>query len=284
MLVEITESTLQEVVQFCSQIAKDKTLYGFPRLKDKEDVEQQFLRSLRKQDNKILDYYKDETLVAVLNLLVEPANHYLQAIGGLFTTQNFEEVMELFLQRIKKQYVGYDFFIGFPREHHQANAYFMKKEATLIDASLTMKLEVSDFIAQPKTEALITVTPDNVEKYAIFHDRHMGNIYWNSTRLIPKLDEWYLFYVEDNEVIVGSIFIRKCCDATLEIFGLVVEDTPCKDVLTLNILNQSLQQILTEDSQGTLFFIDESNEAQLQACLTTGFKQIDTYRCYKLSF
>ena len=147
-----------------------------------------------------------------------------------------------------------------------------------------MKLEVSDFIAQPKTETLITVTPDNVEKYAVFHDHHVGDIYWNSARLIPKLDEWYLFYVEDNEVIVGSIFIRKCGDASLEIFGLVVEDTPRKDVLTLNILNQSLQQILTEDSQGALFFIDESNEAQLQACLTTSFKQIDTYRCYKLSF
>ena len=134
MIVEIEKATLQEVVQFCSQIIQDKTQYGFPRLKDKEDVEQQFLRSLQKQDDKILAYYKDKTLVGVLNLLVEPADYYLQVIGGLFTTQNFEDVMELFLQHIKKQYVGYDFFVGFPREHYQANAYFTQKEATLIDA------------------------------------------------------------------------------------------------------------------------------------------------------
>ena len=78
MIIEINETKFDEVVQYCWEIAIDKTRYGFPRFETYEHLCNRFLRTLQHQDDKILAYYEGSTLLGVLNLYVEEKEKYLQ--------------------------------------------------------------------------------------------------------------------------------------------------------------------------------------------------------------
>lgn len=283
MIIEITEQSFDEVINFCWNIAQDKTQYGFPRFDNYQHLSQRFLDSLHHPDDKILVYYENGILVGVLNLFVETKENYLHAVGGVFTTENFNTITDLFIQYLQIHYPGYDFQIGFPVEHVAANNYFKNLNAPLLDASLTMKLVPLDFISHPDTHTLIKVTEHNFDKYATFHDKYFGSFYWNSTRLSKKMEQWYLFYLEQNDIIIGSIFIRQHNPWQLEVFGLILEEAYHSEDAELNLLSQALTQTLTDETQEVTFFVDEDNESHFKTCLKNGFKQFDTYRSYKIT-
>ena len=44
-----------------------------------------------------------------------------------------------------------------------------------------------------------------------------------------------------------------------------------------------MNHILEKDLEEILYFIDEYEDDKLKAALSIGFKQIDTYRSYKIS-
>lgn len=52
--------------------------------------------------------------------------------------------------------------------------------------------------------------------------------------------------------------------------------------LELDLLSKSLYDIFQEGKERVLNFIDEDADDELQAALKVGFKQIDSYRGYRL--
>lgn len=282
MIIQINEQKLEEIVAFCWDIAQDKKQYGFPRFVSYQHMFERFLKAVLHPQDKILGYYEDNILVGVLNLLVEEKENYLQAIGGIFTTADFTDVSNIFIDYLRINYVGYELDIGFPFEHVTANNYFKSINAQSLDAALTMKLKPHDFLYDTLSREIIQVDQSNFKEYAHFHDKHHATIYWNSTRILEKIELWHIFYIKRHNTIVASIFIRQNTPKQLEIYGLTVEEGYETEDFELKLLNQAIHQTLTPEIVEVLFFIDEDNESELKACLKTGFKQIDTYHSYKI--
>lgn len=283
MIIEVNEQMLDEVVEFCWDIAKDKHRYGFPRFDSYQSMSERFLKAALRPEDKILAYYKDEGLVGVLNLNVEGKENYLQAIGGIFTTADFNSVANLFIDYLRTNYAGFEFYIGFPVEHVAGNNYFKAIKAKPLDASLTMKLEPQDFIYHTFSDTIIQVDHSNFKEYADFHDKYHQTIYWNSSRILKKFELWHIFYVQQNNTIVGSISIKQNGLKQLEVFGLTIEECYRTEDFELKLLNHAINKIITPEIEDVLFFIDEDNQVELNACFKTGFKQIDTYRSYKVA-
>ncbi len=282
MIVECPENELTELTSFCWNIAKDKTRYGFPRFESFEQLSKRFLKTIKHPTDKLLVYYENEKLLGALNLLVDDQAYYLQAIGGIFTNSSFDKVADLFIEYLMLHYQGYDFHIGFPVEHVTANQYFKRKNATLLDASLTMKLSPQQFHPKPAKYSIKKVDKEHFNRYAEFHDKHFSSIYWNSARILEQFNTWHLFYLQQDEFVKGSLFVRQNNPTQLEVYGLIVENDDCMKEAEFHLLNQALILVLTHESQEVLFFVDEDDLTVYQACLNIGFKQIDTYRSYQL--
>lgn len=282
MIIEITETKFHEVVQYCWEIAIDKTRYGFPRFETFQDLSNRFMRTLRHDEDKILAYYEDGSLCGVLNLFVENKENYLQAIGGIFTHANFEAVATLFIAYLKLNYPGYEMNFGFPKEHVEANLYFNSIQAKPMDVSLTMKLMTEDFSCKLIDNEVIQLDENHLDEYASFHDLHNPTMYWNGRRISENFDIWNIFFIKQDTQIIGSIFIQHSTNTELEIFGVSINPDYKMHGLEAKLLRTALHYTLTPEIKEVFYFIDEDNQVEEAITKKLGFKLIDTYRSYKL--
>ncbi|MCG4722916.1 hypothetical protein, partial [Alistipes putredinis] len=77
-----------------------------------------------------------------------------------------------------------------------------------IDASFTMELKKEDFIRNFNDGEVDFLEVDKYDEYAVFHDKHNPNIYWNSERIFENIDIWQIYTIIKNQKIIGSIFIK----------------------------------------------------------------------------
>ncbi len=67
-----------------------------------------------------------------------------------------------------------------------------------------------------------------------------------------------------------------------EIFGIWIDKAYKNHHLELDLLSISLQECFLQNIEHSVFFVNEDDQNQIDATLKVGFKQIDTYRCYKI--
>lgn len=281
MIIEVKEELLDEVMLFSWRFASQQETSSFPKFKEFDQLKKVFLRSFQSQEDKVLACIENEELVGVLNLQVKKEDLYLQALGGIFAKQDFNEVAKQFIQYLKAQYPNFKMYFGYPTENIEAITFLEKSEAELIEACLTMEIKKEDFVhISPKYEVKM-LSNERYEEYAAFHDYHYPNIYWNSQRIFEHLDRWNIYVAIEHEKIIGSIFIR-INQIDSEIFGISSDEAYKNQSLELDLLSVSLKDCFLKNIERLLFFVNEEDQNQIDATLEVGFKQIDTYRCYKL--
>lgn len=281
MVIEAKIENIKEVVDFSWELACCKDRCNFPKFKSYEDMYNSFLKSIQ-NGKRLLVCYENGKIVGTLNLLAINEHKFIQAEGGIFTKKDFDFIATQFIDYLSDNYTGYEFYSGYPKEHKDAINFFNKINAKLIDASFTMELKKEDFIRNFNDGEVDFLEVDKYDEYAVFHDKHNHNIYWNSERIFENIDIWQIYTIIKNQNIIGSIFIKvknKFC----EVFGISIDKEYEKQGLELKLLSASMNHILEKDLEEILYFIDEYEDDKLQAALSIGFKQIDTYRSYKIS-
>ncbi len=187
MIIDVKEDLLDEVITFAWTFASQQEACSFPRYKDFDELKKVFLRSTKSEEDTVLACIENEVLLGVLNLQVKTEDLYLQSLGGIFPKQNFNDVATQFIDYLKVHYPNFEIYFGHPLENQEAITFLESIEAELLDACLTMKLKKKDFInVLPKYE-VIMLPNERYEEYAVFHDNHNPNMYWNSKRIFEHL-------------------------------------------------------------------------------------------------
>lgn len=283
MIVEVKEENLEQIVKFSWEIARDKTRCGFPRIESYEEMYDIFLKATKHKDNRqLLACYDQNQLIGVLRLLVEKDNKYLEALGGIYTNEDFKFVATSFICYLRDNYPKFELDLGFPKEYTAAIDYFVEINAQLMEACVTMNLMKKDFIRSSTVHEVIPLNTNNYQAYADFHDQYYPNIYWSSERVLKTIEKWKIYNVIEKQTIIGSIFIKLINNKQAEIFGLAVDRKYEKTNLELELLSESLYDIFQAGIDEVIFFVEEEATDDYEAALQTGFKQIDTYRSYKL--
>lgn len=283
MIREIGEDLLEEVVEFSWEIFSDSRNSGFPKYRTCEEMRKYFLRSVEREDDKLLACYEGEELIGVLNLFVDEENEYLQARGGVLAKRSFDIVCDEFIRYLESNYSGYKMYFGYPVENVKAIKYLKDIKAKPVDASTTMNLKKVDFVRVDVFDEVVLLTDKYYKEYGVFHDKHNPNMYWNSERIFEKIDIWKIYVIMKEGKIVGSIFIKFIGDTESEVFGISVDEEYKYDNFELMLLSEGVYNIFQDGREQMLYFVDEDDEVSLEASLKVGFKQIDTYRSYKVS-
>lgn len=282
MIKEAREEFIEDIVNFSWEIFCDKTKCGFPKFKCYGEMYDIFLKAIRDKDNKILVCYKDGQIIGTLNLLVIKDKKYLESIGGILVRKDFNFVAMKFIDYLKVNYSGYEIDFGYPLENKDAINFLEGINAQPMDSSITMSLKKDDFVRTSNYSEVVPLGSDYYSEYAIFHDKHNPNIYWTSERIFEKLDIWNIYIIRKEEKIVGSTFI-KIKENVVEVFGVSIDKEYKHQGLELKLLSESISDILKQWNEDILYFIDDNEIDELNATLNIGFKQIDTYRSYKLN-
>lgn len=288
MIIEINEDLLEEVVKFAWELSCNKNKCGFPKVKSYNEMYDGFLKALRDKDDKVLACFENGEVVGALNLLVENNNNYLESIGGIIAKKDFNSIATQFIDYLKANYSNYKIDFGYPLENEDAINFLKEIKAKLIDSSLTMELKKDDFVRNSPCKDVILLERDLYEEYAAFHDKYNPQMYWTSERIFDRFDLWKIYIIIEKQKIVGSILIkvynkRAAQDKQAEIFAMTIDKEYKHQGLELILLSESIYDIFTQGKENILYFVDEDAIDELQAASKAGFKQIDSYRCYKLN-
>lgn len=282
MIIEINDALLDEVIAFAWEYQRYQETCSFPKYASFEALKDVFVRSFNHEDDQVLACIESGELIGVLNLQVKRDDLYLQSVGGIFAKRHFNEVAAQFMDYIKAHYPGFELYIGYPIENQVAISYLENIQAELLDACVTMKLQKANFNHMTPRHEVVPLPSERYEEYAIFHDTHNPTMYWTSTRIFNRLDLWNIYVIIEQNNIVGSLLIKEV-GIDPEIFALSIDEAYLGQGLELDLLSASMDDCFSETIEHVLFFVDEDDLTQIEATLKVGFKQIDTYRCYKLN-
>lgn len=284
MIKSIDENAIDKVINFFWKICQKRDRTSYPIKKSKLDLEKSFIKALKHPDDKVLGYFKDDTLIGSINIFVEVQESYLRVIT--YIEKDFEEVMEQIISYLKEQYPAYKVHFCYPKENVTVIDYFEKRQYECIEASHDLRLIVKDVPSIHKDESNISrLTKNEFNSYAIFHDKHAGEeMYWNSSRLYKAFDSWYIYLYTRSSEIQGSILICKAGADAIEIFGLFVEETMDQTNVMKELLAYSIHKVIEEeqDAKQAIFFVEEQNSIQYEIAKQMGFEDKGGFRCYSI--
>jgi len=289
MIIEISsEELLEDVVNLSWELSSNRNKCSFPKVKSYNEMYDGFLKALRDKDDKVLACYENGEAVGALNLFVDKNNNYLQSIAGIFAKEDFNFIATQFIDYLKANYSNYEIDFGYPLENEDAINFLKGIKSKLVESSLTTELKKDDFVRSSPCNYVILLERDRYDEYAAFHDKYNPDIYWTSEKIFDRLDLWKIYISIEKQKIVGSILIKtkakqKFKDKQAEIFGMSIDKEYEHQGLELKLLSDSVYDIFTQGKENILYFVDEDAIDELQAALETGFKQIDSYRCYKFN-
>lgn len=281
MFKRIEEKEIREAADLAWELSKrpEKASYHLP--KSREQLEDEFRRSLIRDDYELFGYYEDEKLTAVINFYIINQDEYLQTTS-LYVDSKYNDVLNEFICIIRKEYQGYEAYFGFTKENTEAQNYFLSNGFECVDSCNDMRFMRKDFKPVEEADNMVRIAEENFNLYAPFHDEHFNKGYWTSSRLREKLDEWYIFAYKPYNKMAGSIFIRLERGCIAEIFGTYLSEQYDNEKNREALLSYSLDKCLNENREvkQVVFFIDD-DENMHEAAEKVGFKYYSSYRCYK---
>ena len=225
---------------------------------------------------------KSEILNGV-EVLIEPTHKYIQINDA--TDDDLRGIWQKLQEKFPKHEAVFCF-----RNVPVPQSFMTEIDAKLIDDSLEMRLSPADFenflravIANvspdsPAKISVVGVTPitaENYDKFAAFHDQTVPDMYWNSTRILEKIDLWRIFACFENEKITDYALLMQ---PAAEIFGCQTSNIDHAKAL----LAAASQEAFVSGAEELLYMIDKDQEICKNAAVALGFRMCGYYRGYRI--
>lgn len=285
MICELTEKDIKDAFLLAWEISQDRERNSYPIYPEPGDLQDALIGSVRDPYDQVIGCFEKEELIAVCIVFPMREDHFLQT-NGFYVSGKFEYAAKQFVSYLKKKYPGYKALFGFPKENKYAAMFFYEQGGRCVESSYTCICSKESF-RRSETEAKVKpLTEERFEEYALFHDRFAKDIYWNSSRILRQLDEWWIYVYEEKGVICGSMFMHVEADCDAEIFGVFVEDGKDIHKITRRLLSRTLHDLFQgiPTVMDVLYFVEETSSQELRAAVETGFIRKDQYKCYELDF
>lgn len=283
MLKVINKNDISVAVDFSFKLSQRPETSSYPLYEDRNKIEENFKKSLYKNNSKLLGYYENNKLIAVINFFFIESEKYLQTTG-VYISSKYNEVMNDLMVMLRSEYSNYSALFGFPKENMNANNFFMENGHKCVDSCLDMRLNTVNFKGIKHNDNILKLLKDDFDSYEAFHDKHFEGIYWTSERLREALDDWNIFVYKPKDIIEGSIFIKICDENTMEVFGLSVSDEYIGIGIETVLLSQGLENLFKHNPSinKSIFFIDDVESEELEMVQKLGFNYFSSYRCYQV--
>ena len=275
---------IDEMLNLAWELSMNDGSASFPRVSSKKELKAQIERAVSRNNYNIITTYYNNKLNGVCIYYWLDDEKYAQTV--LFVIkENYEHDASEMVNYVKSNLIGYELLIGFPADNLSANKYFMGNGFKCVESSI-----VTEMVLHKTTnkhcyhEKVKEITLDDFDEYSKFHDKFAIplEMYYNSENLKNNLKNFKIFAYEENNEIVGSIFIC-CLKDGAEVFGLFV-DSEFKNMniesILINYMVSKLDDIYDSPKE-LLYFIEESSTDELRSALDAGFYIKDKYKCYK---
>ncbi len=273
----------EEVIDFAWELSRNNLHTSYPRINSMEELKEELEKAINSEDRNIIACYHQDVLCGVCTYFWIPDEKYAQTSVFLIRG-DYDQIVDEFINHIRKQLQGYELLIGVPFTNKDANEYLIKKNFERIDSSIVTALYNLESHGNESHSQVEEITYRNFEEYAVFHDKYAipSGMYYNSKSLQKDIDRFRIFAFRQDEVIRGSMFTRVLKDGA-DVVGLFVDKEYENKGIKSILINETLIKLYNEfgSLREILFFIDEDCPDELNIVLNAGFEIKEKYRCYK---
>lgn len=248
--IEIKEKIdLEEAIEFAWDVTRRDEKAGYPeKTWEYEGLREEFIKAYNHKDDKMLLLRSGEDITGVVCLFVDKQDMYLQTIGGIYYKDDFEYVLNKFIEYLEKNFKNYEIIIGYTSKDKNI-LKVLEQKGEIFEKAEFFKLYKNNLKFKDIREDIRLLTTDDFEDFSDIHDKINSNMYWTSERLKEDLDNWRIFVYKESGKIKSYIMIRVYLDLTGEIFNItnvgildqsIIEDliyVGCKDMFDIGVTN-----------------------------------------------
>ena len=280
MLKKLQEQDFDRYVEFAYQLALDMTRSGYPTYADGIKTKDDFVARSRKafstanEEILLFEYYG--ATAGWIHYFYLPEDHYLDTCAFCIASGTREALTE-FIAFAQEHFPGSELYLGFPGENAEAVAVLESGGFDCIEESYNDAINFEDYVLQPEDADILPITQENYELFSGLHSQNDCDMYWNSARILDKIDLWQIYVCLRNGKTTGAIYYMD--DMSMpEIFGVDFPEGIYDSDVYRALLTAALNDCKRRGAKHMVFFNESESQADALAC---GFRCIGKYVCFK---
>ena len=282
MLTPLQEKDFDKYVNFAYELALDpaRTFYHvyFDGIKTKADFIAKARRTFTRPTEEILLYQEDGAVEGWLYYFYQPEDRYLQ-LASSCVRRNMAQALEELSGYLAERYPGCDWWVGFPAENREAEAWAKGAGFRQFDDDQNYSFFFDRYDPVPDDPSVERITEENFEKFRRVHRTIETDMFWNCQRVRDKLSEWTIFVAEEDGV-AGEIMATSFKDGMYEIFALCCEDGNYHEGLYRRLLTRFLNEGKRQGAKYLTFFVGTDDEMN-RIMPGLGFQLVGRYLGYQ---
>lgn len=279
MLIKLQEKDFDRYVSFVYELALDQTRSSYPTYTDGIKTREDFIRRSReafgRDTEEILLFEQAGRTEGWIHYRCLPEDSYLD-LCSFNVRSGMKNALREFLIYVRERFSGYGLYLGFPRLNVEAVSFLQENGFDCIEESFHDVLFFENYNLLPEAPGIVPVTRDNFAEFRKLHDRLEGPVYWNSDRLLDKLEDWNIYLCCQKGEAAGAIYYTDE-EVMLEIFGVDFREGVYNEEIFAALLTKSLNEGKKAGARYFCFFTDQHSHP---ACLKLGFHPVGEYVCY----
>ncbi len=192
MLTPLQEKDFDKYVNFAYELALDpaRTFYHvyFDGIKTKADFIAKARRTFTRPTEEILLYQEDGAVEGWLYYFYQPEDRYLQ-LASSCVRRNMAQALEELSGYLAERYPGCDWWVGFPAENREAEAWAKGAGFRQFDDAQNYSFFFDRYDPVPDDPSVERITEENFEKFRRVHRTIETDMFWNCQRVREKLSE-----------------------------------------------------------------------------------------------
>lgn len=279
MLTKLERNDFEKYIDWAYNLALDITRSSYPTytdgIKTKQDFIDAALKTFESDNSEILLFSNDEKILGWINYYVLPEDKYI-ALKAFNTESQTKTALKEFENYCKSRFCRYTLYMGFAKENVNAISYFKENNYKLLEVSFPNVFHFSDFKPSDSSDKIMKITKEN---YCLFSELHRLNddeMYWNTERILNKIDNWNIYYYDDGKYQGAIYFTGK---KTAEIFGVDFSDNEYNPAVFKELFIKCLNVCFSRKAEH-LYYFSEYDEGDILKKL--GFISLGEYNLYTL--
>lgn len=282
MIRRLQESEAAAAAKFAWALCGDPKTRSYPLYPTESQLLREFEKCTRQNDCGLLGCFEENFLTGVLSYFAISKDCYLQTTGLYAGSAHPAAVLNALLEAMERGRETLEKFVGVTEQNTLAAEVLIVRGYQIADASREYRTPVRNFHPAGNSAAVVTVSKENWQPYAEFHDAQFPEIYWSSTRLLEDLDNWVILALPCGDSVEAGLFAKvcgKCGNRELaEIFGFSAPD----DAAALPLLAGLARELADDSAVEEVAYFYDGGEAWGAKMLTdAGFTLRSSYRCWK---
>lgn len=282
MIISIDETRVVEAVQYANRLNRIKEHNCKACAVEYDNMLYTFRKMLKHPDDVVLICTENNKILGVLALCIESKDKYLEAVGGVFAEENYQDIAMQFFKYLKETYAEFHFDAAYPKENTEAICFMQSIGANRIGVDLEMNLKKCDYKSSKGSTQVIPLNDKYYESFSRFHDGNNSTVYWTGERILSALDKFDVFIALDKDKVVGSIVTSTFGNKKREIYFLGTDNGYHRQGYAGSLLEKSIDRAFSSGANELMVMVGIENNPEINMYESFGFQKTDTCNTYSI--